>query len=62
LVDPTAPVYGELSAEQTKNISAFTHRSYRATQDTHKSGRGAKASFYADDARYNNNAEIISND
>ena len=28
-------------------------QNYRATQDIHKGGRGAKASFYTDDKKYN---------
>ena len=52
-LDSNAPVYGEISSEQTKQISAITYQNYRATQDVHKSGRGAKASLYTDDYKYN---------
>jgi hypothetical protein len=52
-LDSNAPVYGEVSSELIKQISTHTYQNYRATQDIHKSGRGAKASFYTDDHKYN---------
>ena len=47
-----APVYSDVAAEVTNEISTAVLKTYHATQDFHKSGVGAKASFYTDDSRF----------
>ena len=37
----------------TKNIATHVTQTYKNTQDSQKSGIGAKASFYADEPKYN---------
>jgi hypothetical protein len=52
-VDATSPIYGEVSAETTKIIATNITNTYKQTQDSQKSGIGAKATFYADEPKYN---------
>lgn len=53
-----SPIYREVEAEKTKQISSSVQQTYKATQDTHKSGHGAKATFYADEPKYDINVEL----